>query len=74
MKSDTLTGWEAASKEHVKEVLWSDVGLEAPVEVKASSMCVTRATWLHPSCQVILSSFVRVAQHCVCVTDLWRKK
>ena len=57
-------------KEHVEEVLRSDVSLEAPVEVKASSVAVTRAAWLLSACQVILTSLVRIAQHCVSVTDL----
>lgn len=68
----SLTGGEAASEEHVKEVFGSNVGLETPVEVKASSVGVARATWLLSSCQVILLSFVWVAQHCICVTDLWK--
>ncbi len=69
----SLTGGEATSKEHVEEVFRSDVGLKAPVEVKASSVRVTRAARLLSSCQVILPSFVCVAQHCICVTDLCRK-
>lgn len=35
---NSLTGGEAASKEHVEEVFRSDVGLETPVEVEASSV------------------------------------
>lgn len=68
----SLTGREAASEEHVEEVFRSDVGLETPVEVEASSVRVARAAWLFSSCQVILSSFVWVAQHCICITDLWK--
>lgn len=34
----SLTGGEATSKEHVEEVLRSNVSLKAPVEVKASSV------------------------------------
>lgn len=68
----SLTGGEAASEEHVEEVLRSDVGLEAPVEVEASSMRVAWAAWLLSSRQVILPSFVWVAQHCIRVTDLWK--
>lgn len=66
----TLTGWEAASEEHVEEVLRSDVSLEAPLEVKA---CATRVTWaarLLSSCQVILPSFVCVAEYSICIANL----
>lgn len=68
-----LTGGEAASKEHVEEVLRSDVGLKSPVEVEPSSLCVGRRARLLPSRQVVLPSFVCVAQHCIRVTDLWKK-
>lgn len=70
----SLTGGEATSKEHVEEVLGSDVSLEAPVEVKASSVGVTGAAWLLSSCQVILPSFVWIAQHCVSITNLWKEE
>lgn len=66
----SLTGGEATSEEHVEEVLRSDVSLKAPVEVKASSVRVTRAARLLPARQVVLTSLVWVAQHCVCITDL----
>lgn len=46
----SLTGGEATSKEHVEEVLGSDVGLKAPVEVEAASVRVTRAARLLSSC------------------------
>lgn len=70
----SLTGGEASSEEHVEEVFRSDVGLETPVEVEASSVRVARAAGLLSSRQVILPSFVWVAQHCVCVTDLWKDR
>lgn len=34
----SLTGGETSPEEHVKEVFRSDVGLETPVKVKASSV------------------------------------
>lgn len=68
----SLTGGEATSKEHIEEVFGSDVGLKPPVEVKASSVRVAWAARFLSSCQVILPFFVRVAKHCICVTDLWK--
>lgn len=68
----SLTGGEAASKEHIEEVFGSDVGLKSPVEVKASSVRVARAARFLSSCQVILPFFVGVAKHCICVPDLWK--
>lgn len=70
----SLTGGEAAPEEHVEEVFGSDVGLETPVEVKASSVRVSGAARLLSSRQVILLSFVWVAQHRVRVTNLWKDR
>lgn len=66
----SLTGGKTASEEHVEQVFRSDVSLKAPVEIKASSLRVTRTAQLLASRQVILPSFVWVAQHSICITDL----
>lgn len=69
----SLTGWEATSEKHVEEVVRSDVGLKAPVEVKAPPVRVARAAGLLASHQVILPSLVWIAQHCVRITNLWKE-
>lgn len=67
----SLTRGEASSEEHVEEVLRSDVRLEAPVEVEPLAVGVAGAGRLLPSREVILLPLVRVAEHRVCVANLW---
>lgn len=68
-----LTGWEATSEKHVEEVVRSDVGLKAPVEVEAPPVRVSRTAGLLASHQVILPSLVWIAQHCIRITNLWKE-
>lgn len=70
----SLTGGESAPKEHVEEVFRRDVGFEASVELKASSVGLAGAAWLLPARQVVLPSLCWVAQHCISVPNLCRKK
>lgn len=66
----SLTRGESSSEEHVEEVLGSDVGLEAPVEVKPLAVGVARTGRLLRPREVILLSLVWVAKHGVRVADL----
>ena len=73
VQNDLLTGGEPAPEEHVEQVLRSDVTLKAPVEVEAPWLGLAWTARLLPPCEVILSSFVSVAQHGIRIANLWRK-
>lgn len=65
------TGGEAASEEHVEEILRRDVGLKASVKLKSPVSPVSRAAGLFCSTHIVLPSLLRVTQHCVRVPDLY---
>lgn len=64
-----LTWREAVSKEHVKEIFRCNIRLKASVEIK-SSMSAAR---LFSATYIILPLLVWVTEHCVSISNLWRR-
>lgn len=68
-----LTWSEASSKEHVKEFFRCNIRLKTSVEIKSSMSVVTWAAGILCSTDIILPLLVWVTEHCISISNLWRR-